>query len=163
MKTLLLALALCLLAAPAAALTQREATDLVADTGCTADVVTIAAPEMSGFNAFYSWSHHIGLINFDRIPRSWQLLILYHESWHCLQRMHYGFPGGHATEWDADGYAISRLSDHGLDGAEVNAGLWAYVYNATGYLGEDAEVHGLVTHRIMRGWLNRAAAHVEGA
>lgn len=169
MKCLLIAaVALLILASvsPALALTQDEAQALVTATGCHADVKFINEPRMPGFNAFYSWSGHILLINLDNAPDSWQRFILYHETGHCLQvesRDVYRIAnrGVSELEWDADAYAIRMMERAGYDAQAIQEDVWAWVYRNWGAEGSRDSAHGKLVDRITRGRLNRSVKHVE--
>lgn len=152
---------LVLVASPAMALTQDEAQSMVASSGCTAPVRMVEYP-FTGLNAYYNMrDHEVVLINFDSAPELWQRLIVYHETWHCRQVTKYGLPGGHNTEWDADAYAIKRLGEEGIDGAELNAVVWSTIYRRSGREGDDDDSHGLFVERIIRGLLNRTVYRAE--
>ncbi len=168
MKRALIAAAALLVfafASPALALTRDEAQQIVKSSGCDAKVYMFDSEQ---FNAYYAYDPYtneeaIVAIGFNNLTEPAQRLILYHETWHCLQVHVYGWPDGHDREWDADWYAIKRMAEEGVDGAELNAQLWAWIYNTYGFTGDDNEVHGLLTHRVTRGWLNQAYFRLESA
>lgn len=156
---MLAAALLILIATPAMALTQDEAQQIANDAGCNVPVVIYTWPTIPDWNAFYGqpspwWPVQIGLVNMQELPESWQQLILYHEIGHCLQ-------GG--GEWEADKYAIRMMADRGLDGSAIMHDMWAWESNRSEYLGSAGSSHGLFTHRITRGWLNRWFPTHEGA
>ncbi len=149
------ALLILALASPALALTQDEAQQLVAATGCTAPVTFIESPMYDGFNAYYSpMMNRIVGINFSQLPDPWQRLIMLHEAGHCM---------GIRDEWDADKFAIHELAKYGLDGTEISDALWSYMYRVYGAVGDKDEEHGLVVERAVRGRLNRVIQPIESS
>jgi len=160
-RVLIAAVALLVLAfaSPASALTQDEAQQMAQSVGCQATVRAMNSYE--GFNAYYdSVSNAIYLINFSVIPESWQRLIAWHEIGHCLQwkegrQVKLREAGLYEREWDADRFAIEMLTNEGIDGAELNASIWADIYRQFNYAGDADEAHGTLVGRITRGNLNR--------
>lgn len=156
---------LIMFSSPVWALTQGEAQAIVDSTGCKAQVQMYQYPE-EGFNAYYSSVGQIVTQGFEKLPESWQRHILYHEIGHCLQHKSGRMQGlrsrgPHELEWDADAYAIEKMAEEGVDGAELNAQIWAVLYQQTGSRGDDESPHGLFVERIIRGLLNRVRPHIE--
>jgi len=152
------ALLILLVAGPALALTQDEAQHVVNASGCPAEAHVLTWAWTDDWNAFYAYNMFdgggtIGLINFHLVPdERWKRFVLHHEIGHCLQGR---------GEWEADAYAIRQMAKEGLDGSDIQAQIWAWDYGRNGYLGDADSPHGLLTHRIVRGWLNRVIALVE--
>ena len=161
---LIAAAALLAFVSPAWALTQDEAQQRASSVGCTATVVTV---ESTGFNAYYNqYNHEVILVGFDTLPETWQKLILWHEIGHCLQSQAGEFgslraKGPYELEWDADRFAIRQLAEEGIDGADLNATIWATVYQQYDYKGDEYDSHGTTVDRITRGNLNRVFTRVE--
>lgn len=158
-------LLILLVSVPAMALTVDEAQNMATKVGCPARVEFTTDPN-TPFNGYFGRSYDglvIVMVNPETLPDSWAKLIFWHEVGHCKQYMEWGFPDGHEREWDPDAFAIKMLAEEGLDGADLNAEVWAYVNRRYGYTGSDENVHGLVVHRIVRGWLNRTFYRLEAA
>lgn len=163
--SLVLAACLTLIPVTATKASSHWTQELVSSLGCTATVTSI---DSSSFNAYYNpMDHGITLIGFDNLPLSWQRLILIHETGHCLQAQAGSFEslrarGPYEIEWDADAFAIRKLGEiYGLDGAALNAEVWATLYQQYGYEGDQYDVHGTSVDRITRGNLNRTTPRLE--
>lgn len=157
------ALLALLVASPVQALTQDEAQQMVDSVGCKA---TVSMYPDESFNAYYSPYGFIHLYGFDKLPETWQRYVLWHEVGHCIQMREDAWRklasrGPHEIEWDADAYAIRKMAEEGIDGAEVNEAIWAWVYQQYGWEGYDRGAHGTSVDRITRGRLNRVITHVE--
>ena len=148
---------------PSQAVSLPNPADVPALMGCDATVYSIDSDEPNG--GYNPWSNDIVLLGLDRLPREWGVFIAAHEAGHCLQ-----FRGGGGWyrpsewpefEWEADLHAIRFLERYGIDGAAVNAHIWGYINRTYGYEGRPNSPHGIVKHRILRGYLNRTLVHVE--
>lgn len=160
--SLVLAACLTLTGVPVTKASTPWTQELVTSLGCTATVHSI---DSSKFNAYYDQiNHQIITIGFNNLPLSWQRLILLHETGHCLQFQGSWPPaaGKYEMEWDADAYAIRKMGElYGVDGADLNAEIWATIYQQYGYEGDPDDSHGLSTERITRGNLNRTTPRIE--
>lgn len=158
MKRALIAAAalLALMVSPAMALTQDEAQQITKDAGCNADTQFVFNPWFPAWNAYYQGygdgEGRIRLINMTDMSDDQQHFVLLHEIGHCLQ-------GG--GEWEADHYAIRKMAELGKDGSMIAADVWAELYREYGYKGDKDSPHGLLTERIVRGWLNRHVTRIE--
>jgi hypothetical protein len=146
-------------------LSTSQMQELVSSVGCTA---TVTSSESSSFNAAYiPWGHRIITIGFENLPARWQQLILLHEAGHCLQSQNGEFQtllnrGPYEIEWDADAFAIRKMGElYGVDAADLNHEVWAYLYHEYGYEGDLDDSHGLSVERITRGNLNRTTPRIE--
>lgn len=158
------ALLALLVASPVAALTQDEAQQMVNSVGCVAEVSVVARED---FNAYYGYGR-IFLYGFENLPEVWQRYVLWHEIGHCIQAREGVWnklqaKGPYEIEWDADAYAIRKMAEEGIDGAEVNEAIWAWVAQTYDWKGTKNGAHGTSVDRITRGRLNRVITHVEGA
>jgi hypothetical protein len=124
----------------------------------------------SAFNAYYDPQRHkILVLNPEYVPDQWLRLIVLHEAGHCMQfsdrdRNWPPATGRHELEWDADSFAIRKMAElYGVDAAELNHDVWAWLYREHGYEGDDYDSHGTAVDRITRGNLNRWTFRLEAA
>jgi hypothetical protein len=147
-------------ATPATAMTADEARDLVADQGCTADVVVMESDDGLP-NAFYSAMYHLVILTPEmmELPDPWVRAIILHESAHCLQFTQAGdllFPvTEYPLEWDADTYMVKRGADYGWDTATSFEEALQWIYDTYGFEGRADDSHGTFVDRMQHLELNR--------
>jgi hypothetical protein len=124
--------------------------DLVAWTGCTAEVVTSDAHGIE--ESFYLPEQHALYLGTAPAPSYVVLMVALHESAHCLQ-MQEGYlvplwtaEGSVAVELDADRRAAEMACDLGLDGARLLHDVFAWLHSEFGYDGDGS--HGTIEERI---------------
>jgi hypothetical protein len=134
--------------------TEQGVVDVVRWAGCNASVVTSEGVSIRG--SFYnSWEKtlYIGRdqsVQGQPAPYYAGLLILFHEIGHCLQDQEgvlgqVGDGSQAATELDADRRAVDLACLYNLDGPEYWQELWQWIYDTTGYSGD--ENHGTIEER----------------
>ena len=144
-------LAVALLATPLSAVTLDEAVpQWVKWTGCKARVVT--SYDHHGVESFYSPNSHTLYIGLARTPERHLLMIVLHESGHCLQMQKgylvplYNAGGNRAIELDADRIATDLACGLNLDGPQLLRDLFEWALATYGYEG-DAD-HGTLDERV---------------
>ena len=119
-------------------------------TGCKAQVFT--SDEYHAAQSFYDYDKHALYIGTSNTPAVHLLMIVLHESGHCLQaQIGYLIPlynagGSIAVELDADRIATDLACGAGLDGPSMLRNLFAWARATYGYEGDDN--HGTMEQRI---------------
>ena len=124
--------------------------DLVAWTGCKARVVVSA--DHHAVESFYSPRSHALYIGIKSTPYPYLLMIVLHETGHCLQMQKgyliplYNAGGTRAVELDADRIATDLACGLNMDGPRLLRDLFDWALETYGYDGDPG--HGTLADRI---------------
>jgi hypothetical protein len=133
--------------------------------GCTADIFVDQTDDPTG--SFYSMGHHVLVIGGKEtpgVPYYAGLIILLHETGHCLQDQEGKLPGyawdPKPYELDADRRAADLACGLGLDGRGLLKDTFVWAHDFFGYNGDWA--HGTLQERMSQGDLAQACNKVVG-
>lgn len=122
--------------------------------GCKAPVVT--SDERSVLESFYDLGHTLYVGTDHDVPYGVWLIVLFHETAHCLQyqelgqAMEYSYAvDPMAFELDADRHAATLVCGLGLDGPGFLHDAFVWILKVYGYDGD--ENHGTLAQRIHAG------------
>ena len=157
MKKLLAALLLALfIPSTSYAMTHQQVESLVRWAGCKATVITDEGESILG--SYYTYAEqtmYIGLANENNLTDNMTLIVIFHETGHCLQdqlgymRSLWEAEGTVAVELDADRWAAQLACGYHMDGRQLLHDVFVWAMWEYGYHGDYS--HGSLWERISQG------------